>query len=325
MVLMLSYILVFPGMLLKNNFLNTLPKKLMQTYLCFIFKNFFDLEYKLADLKTNMNKINENTDKIDVIIANHISTIDFLLIYCYLNCFNIDGINFVLRDGLLNYPGLGLILYANSDIKVKRKWEEDKETLNKQIDMIELNSGTKQVIVIFCEGTRMTDDKLKEGQQFSKDNNYPIYNNLLVPKSKGIHTIINHLNKNNKLGKVWDLSLIIPKFLGKSCFMEDLSEEGKIGEIYSIFRELDTSTITDISDNIQFKAWLLERWKEKDDMINIYKTYEYKKLPFNENNNHYIFLLIIATMGYFMINNKYGRSYLYLAIIISYIMIFFRL
>jgi 1-acyl-sn-glycerol-3-phosphate acyltransferase len=311
-----SYLLIFPGKVFNNNFLTSLPKSLLQSYLCLIFKYLFDLQFHIAtDIDTE--KLNENTDKIDIILANHVSTIDFMLITSYLNCFNIDGFNFVLRDGLLYYPGFGFLLYGNSDIKVKRKWEEDKNTITTQIDKIRLDSGKKQFIIIFCEGTRITEEKLVEGQQFSVQNDFPVYNNLLVPKSKGLQTIISYLNNSNKLGRVWDLSIIMPKFLGKACYINDIFD-GKIGDVYTIFRELDLKPL----NNIDFKPWLLNVWKDKDDIISNYKSYEYKKLEMNLKIMHFVYILLTAITSYHMLKNKYTRYYLYIVILISYIIIF---
>ena len=62
----------------------------------------------------------------------------------------------------------------------------------------------------------LIEQKLKEGNEFSKKNNLPIYENLMVPKSKGLWFIIKHLKKLNKLGRIWDATIILSKFIKKS-------------------------------------------------------------------------------------------------------------
>ena len=42
---------------------------------------------------------------------------------------------------------------------------------------------------------------------------------------------VSFLNDTNKLGRVWDLSLIMPKYLRKSCYISDLAEDYKLGKI----------------------------------------------------------------------------------------------
>jgi len=331
-----GYIISLPGILLNNQTFKNIPNNFLQYYLCYMFKHFYKLTYYLADINNIFNddknnifdKMKENPDKIDVVLCNHVSTIDFLMLIYYLNCFQIagHGMKFILWDNLLYKPGIGIILYAQTDIKIKRKWEDDREAINKQIDNINVNNNEKQVILIFPEGTRMTSDKLANAQQFSKDNNLPIYNNLQVPKTKGTWTMIKQLNDTNKLGRVWDLSLIMPKYLRKSCYISDLAEDYKLGNVFTILRELDIKPImNDLSDMTKFKEWFLQMWKDKDNLIDNYKTYSYKKLKINKSKTNNMLIISLLLLSILLLSTKYGRYYLLAAVIISYIYIVFRL
>ena len=322
LILVFSLLTTLPGLIIKNDFLKSLPKKVLQTYLAVSLHKFFNLEFYLDSKSDIVNKIHENPDKIDIIVSNHMSTIDFVLVTCLLNTLNINSYNFVLREGLLDYPGFGLILYANDDIKVKRKWEEDKDIINKQLDDIKVNNINKTVIIIFSEGTRMTQDKLEEGQKFSKDNNLPIYNNLLVPKTKGLWAIINNLSKRNILGRVWTTSLIMPEFLGKACYMEHLTKKGSIGDIFVLMRELK---LDNIENHDLFKKWFLNEWSITDNNISNYKSLNYKKLEFNDNKENNNIISLVGLIGLLLLMKKEGRNYFIISLIVSYVMVYMRL
>jgi 1-acyl-sn-glycerol-3-phosphate acyltransferase len=67
----------------------------------------------------------ESVTEIDFIFVNHITTVDFLFMVSYLQALKIENFNFVLRKGVIFNPVVGLTMYANSDIKLNRKWEMD--------------------------------------------------------------------------------------------------------------------------------------------------------------------------------------------------------
>ena len=85
--------------------------------------------------------------------------------------------------------------------------------------------------------------------------------------------MINHLNKTNRLGRVWDLTLAIPKFLGKSAYVNEVI--GKpIGPIYGMMRELKFDF--DTQDLELFKSWLFKNWTTKDNFLKNYQKFIYK-------------------------------------------------
>ena len=181
-----------------------------------------------------------------------------------------------------------------------------RKNLGKEIDNIPI-MNKKQVIIIFPEGTRFTLEKLKEAQRFSLENNLPKYNNLLVPKSKGLWFIVNQLAKKNRLGRIWDMTLVLPKFLGKESYLSDIVGK-EIGNVYCDIRELKLPE--NFEDNNIFKNWLHENWKIKDKYIEHYNKYQYEKITFNDMRyNHLIFITFIIFFATILLYNKYGRYY----------------
>lgn len=319
-----SYMLITPALLVGKTPIIQYVKLLAQTFFTWVLTQGFKTNFKLAQSEQNIGKlINENQDKIDILICNHTSTLDFLIIMSYLQEWEIDSYNFVFKSDILYTPGFGFIMYSSPDIKLNRNWEQDKETLGKQLDKIKQN-GKKQVILIFPEGTRLTEKKLSEGQKFSVENSLPVYENLMVPKSKGLWFIVNHLAQTNKLGRIWDISLIFSKFIKKSIGITDIF--GKpVGDVNVVWRE--TKLDFDYTSPDKFKSWLMNLWITKDSIIN-----NWDKIIFNQiypetksktSTKLIIIIILVTTIG--LLLNKYTRYYLIVSLILSYLLIIFKL
>jgi 1-acyl-sn-glycerol-3-phosphate acyltransferase len=232
-----SYVVLTPSILLSNDYLIKYVKKLSQTLTIFTLIYGFKSEFYLTSTQQNIKELmNQNTDLVDIIVCNHITTIDFLIVIAYLKYLNISNFNFILNYKVKHIAGFGLIMYANPDIKVFRNWELDQDNMQKQIQNFNTNvSSKKQVLIIFPEGTRYTKEKFEIAQEFSKSKGIPIYDHLLVPKARGLWFLINNFKKVNKLGRVWDITLTVPSMLGKSAYVKDLL--GKpIGPVYGTIK-----------------------------------------------------------------------------------------
>ena len=322
-----SYMIITPCLLIGNLPIINYIKILGQSIFTLFILNGFNAKLKLIKQSTNTtininNLINENINLIDIIICNHISAVDIPILITYLKQFNIDSYNFVLKNQIVYTPGLGLIMYSNTDIKVNRNWNEDKKTIGKQLDKI--NNNKKQVIIIFPEGTRLNDKKLKVGQQFSINNKLPVFKNLLVPKLKGLQSIITNLKKTNKLGKIWDTTLIISKYTGKTVHLLDLFGKS-IDDIFMEWKQVQLPN--NYTNNDIFKNWLFDLWIDKDKLIQNYKQYEYEDInPINNIKiSETIFIIITLLISIGFITNKYGRYYLLCSLILAYLLIIFKL
>ena len=131
------------------------------------------------------------------------------------------------------------------------------------------------------------------------------------------------MNDKKKLGNIWDLTLSIPKFIGKSAYTSDILGKS-LGPIYGIFREIKLTENYKEPDN--FKKWFLEIWKVKDEFIQNYKKFVYEKIEFDDNrNSHMVYIILVCLITYLLLSNKYGRYYLIISFIISYLLIIFKL
>lgn len=302
----ISYIFLLPSYLINYKGLSGTVKKMFLSLCSEMLRISYDADFFY------INEIKKSDDdKIDIIIANHVSTIDWQIILTFLNYCDNTNFIFVGKKGLMYFPGFGFNFMTDTHIKLARNWEEDKETLSRQIDKID-----NGVIIIFPEGTRMEPEKHEKGQQFSLENNLPVYQNLLVPKSKGLWTIYNQLKQKNKMGKIYDMSIIMENFLGKSAYLTDL-DKTPLKNVYLINRELEQPS--KYVENADFKNWLLTEWKKKDNMIGMYQKMVYNKMVINADNFDILISLILVMLLTYNLKMKEFRYYLILCIILAYI------
>ena len=317
-----SYVVLTPSILLSNDYLIKYVKKLSQTLTIFTLIYGFKSEFYLTSTQQNIKELmNQNTDLVDIIVCNHITTIDFLIVIVYLKYLNISNFNFILNYKVKHIAGFGLIMYANPDIKVFRNWELDQDNMQKQIQNFNTNvSSKKQVLIIFPEGTRYTKEKFEIAQEFSKSKGIPIYDHLLVPKARGLWFLINNFKKVNKLGRVWDITLTVPSMLGKSAYVKDLL--GKpIGPVYGTIKELKLDV--NYEDLETFKTWLFKNWVIKDNFMKHYKKFVYKKLYFDKTKyKHLAIIVLVCLIFSLLLSFKYGRYYLLISLVIGYMLIF---
>ena len=214
-------------------------------------KYFFDR----FEINGNMEK----TNKVNLVISNHISGIDIVIIVAILNHFNITDWYFVFKDSLLKIPVLGALL--QDDIRLTRNWENDKDLLETQLKNIK-----KGTIVIYPEGTRFTTKKHKKSLQFCYQNKLPIFNYTLAPKARGFHSMYKILKENNNLGNIYDITLIIPKFINRN--VNPLNFE-MFGDISIYIEKLDLNEADLEYENLKKRLFLL--WMKKNILFDKFK------------------------------------------------------
>jgi len=290
-------------------------KKKSQTILSFILTEGF---------QTNLyyhRKIIPSKDKVDIVMINHISTVDFTIILAIFDYWNIHYCNIIMKNDIIFIPGIGFVLLNTNDIKINRHWNKDQQLLEKSISRLE-----KGLIIIFPEGRRYNYSRHKSAIQFSKERGIPIYKNTLVPRVKGIWKIISELNKNNTLGKIYDMSIFLSKFHLKEAYIKDILCND-IGDAFIITRELHKPSLVTMSNLDNFKIWFYNMWKEKDIIISNKTAFSYLKAKPKYSKSDYIFVISFVIIFIGMIKKFKGKM-LGTLMLLSYLIItvnYFRL
>lgn len=278
-----------------KNLSNKIIKKMLFDFNTFSFNNIIKHKFNINIDSTNILNNMKNKKNVDVLMANHYSTIDFILIFYLLNCVQRRDIIIFMKKELYFYPVVNIMIDQPSYIKLSRNWEDDKSVIENAINKI-----TNGIIIIFPEGTRLTKPSYEKSKKYCKENSLVLNKKLLIPRVKGIFNIINILKNNKKMGNLYDLTSIIPEIVENFEKTEfDLIKlfSTNIDESYHYIRKLNIPDY--YFDYDIFKNWLYHQWNTKDFIIGNYKNYKYKQLKGKyENKNITTSLVLILIYSY---------------------------
>ncbi len=253
----------------------------------------------------------KSSDKIDIIISNHLDFSDFMYVTILLKLINNKQIHFVLaKDLLFKICHSGLITHYSDYFFVNRDYDKDKNLIEDTIKNI--NNG---VIIIYPEGATFNEKYNKISVKFCKENNLKPFNNLIYPKAKGLWLIINLLKKQNKLGNLIDLTIVLDKIKERTNICPDYlrsltplkSEDYNLGDIYYMIKTYNLNKYIDNYDI--FKNFLINIWRKKDKLLegNNYKNFDYQEIKYEKNKiiKTLLFALIkICIFIYLVIKTK---------------------
>lgn len=158
------------------------------------------------EIQVTGDKIPQNESAI--IISNHLGAIDFLLHNVVSSRAGKRGdCKYFIKYSSLFIPIFGLIMYFLGFIFLNRNWQSDRKYLQKQFSFIK-NSKKPIWLMLFPEGTRYSLEKVKSSQDFSKENNLPVLDNVLYPRTKGFIETVQSLRKSH-VTHVYDFTLAI--------------------------------------------------------------------------------------------------------------------
>jgi len=155
-------------------------------------------------------------------------------------------------------------------IYLKRNFNEDRPYILETFKRFR-NKYYPFWLTIYPEGTRIKPDKLIESQKYCKENNLPIYQNVLHPRPTGVVVTLQELR--NVLTYVYDITLGYPIKPSPSCCFFP-------GEGIKIHMHVKKISINDVPEDEEgIKEWLNELWCEKDKLMAYFN--EHKSFPGN--------------------------------------------
>ncbi|KAM6462845.1 1-acyl-sn-glycerol-3-phosphate acyltransferase delta isoform 1-T2 [Liasis olivaceus] len=154
-----------------------------------------------TDQQSYLKYGNENA----IIILNHNFEIDFLCGWNFCERFGVLGNAKVLAKKELSYvPIVGWMWYFLEIVFCKRKWEEDRKTVMRSL--LNLRDYPENFwFLIYCEGTRFTDQKHEISMQVAKAKGLPKLKYHLLPRTKGFAVTVQCLR--NVVSAVYDSTL----------------------------------------------------------------------------------------------------------------------
>ncbi|CAJ1955636.1 unnamed protein product [Sphenostylis stenocarpa] len=203
-----------------------------------------------------------------LVICNHRSDIDWLIGWVLAQRSGCLGSTIAIMKKEIKYlPVLGWSMWFAEYIFLERNWTKDE---------ISLKSGFKHLehmplpfwLALFVEGTRFTQTKLLQAQEFAASKGLPIPRNVLIPRTKGFVTAVDNLR--TFIPAIYDCTYAVPKtetsptllriFKGISCTVKVQIKRHKMVEL------------PETDDGIA--QWCKDAFVAKDALLEKYKTTE---------------------------------------------------
>lgn len=129
-------------------------------------------------------------------ISNHQLYTDWLYTWGLGYYTGLAGRYFIcLKESLTRVPVLGPAMKPARFIPVSRNWERDESTIRETLECILTESGDAFAVLIYPEGTDLTKETLAKSQEFSRKNNFPVFQRLLAPRSTGLQHCVEILGQ----------------------------------------------------------------------------------------------------------------------------------
>mmetsp|Transcript_62583 Transcript_62583/g.116400 ORF Transcript_62583/g.116400 Transcript_62583/m.116400 type:complete len:369 (-) Transcript_62583:210-1316(-) len=196
-----------------------------------------------------------------LVVMNHRGNLDWLL-GLYLNdCGGgIGASKAIVKKSLLAVPILGFVWWCSDFVCITRDWKSASSALldGYRRQHVYKEHGAPYVLALFPEGTRITPKKLKEAQEFERENKLPVFEHVLCPRVKGLWSALQGL----QLDSVYDIT-VAEKGGPKSNFVT--MARGMPAEFHIHAVRLDPKSIP--QDQEACKKWLFERWAKKEELL----------------------------------------------------------
>jgi len=202
-----------------------------------------------------------------IFLMNHHYEVDWLFSWVVADCYGCLANGKVIAKKMLKYvPTIGVSWALNDFIFLDRDWEKDKETLTNCMQVL---ASYKQPfwLLLFPEGTRLSQEKLEQGQKFSQSRGLPVFKHQLYPRTKGFARIMETLD-TDKVKYVYDITIMFNTNKGAWPSITNLLMGRKmVADCY--VRRFETCSIP--RDPEAASKFLVDVCLEKDLLIESYK------------------------------------------------------
>jgi 1-acyl-sn-glycerol-3-phosphate acyltransferase len=194
-----------------------------------------------------------------LVVANHQSMTDITTLFRLARQKGrLGDLKWLVKDLLKYVPGVGWGLFFLDSIFLKRDWKTDRAYLEKT-----LAKYSREKIPIwtisFVEGTRVRPHKIEAGQAYARENNLPVLDHLLLPRTKGFTAIVHGLRAH--LDAVYDTTI------GYESGIPSLWQWAK-GYVHRVHVHVVRHPMDSLpEDETALVEWLRARYVEKDQRL----------------------------------------------------------
>ncbi|RMZ88607.1 hypothetical protein DV736_g4169, partial [Chaetothyriales sp. CBS 134916] len=220
-----------------------------------------------------------------VLTANHQIYSDWLYLWWAAYTSKMHGhIYIILKESLKYMPILspGILFYGF--IFMARKWGSDKSRMEYRLQKLKTRHSGPLVgsqsldpmwLLIFPEGTNLSRNTRKQSARWSQKSGIPDLRHELLPRSTGMQFCLEQLG--DSVEWVYDCTMAyegvpIGEYAPEYFTLRSIYFQGRPPKSVNMYwRRFKTAEIP-YQDDAGFEKWILDRWKEKDDMLEQYYT-----------------------------------------------------
>lgn len=216
-----------------------------------------------------------------LIVMNHHYEIDWLSGWMVADHFGVLGNARVFIKSTMKYMPVMGWAWAMSDVGfLHREWERDKDEISRCVRDIQ-EYPNPAWLLLFPEGTRKTDLKLKEGQEFARSRNMEPFQQHLVPKTKGFVQTMSTLDPQ-KVPCIYDVTLAVKGNADSSPTLSSILQ-GKSVEAHvyvkriPISPEIQADPTTFLMNQFRLKDEIKSRFMEEGKFTDDSRSIETKR------------------------------------------------
>lgn len=194
-----------------------------------------------------------------IVFANHQEMPDIPILLAYLKTWrNIGTTRWFVKKALKWIPGIGWGMQLNGCIFLARDWTRDAACIRSTFASIS-RSNQPFKVVLFPEGTRITQKKWERSVLYAQKLNVPMTDMLLIPRPKGFVTTV--LTLRDRLENIYDATIYYPEGI---CTLFDLfMGRGRVIKIN--VEKIPVSTLPKEKEALE--RWLIDRFQLKDKFL----------------------------------------------------------
>jgi hypothetical protein len=269
-------------------------KHILWSSISFLLKSFMKVKINVNSKKLLNEMITENTNSKNIVIMNHITELDPLLITPIINNFSFYTKSIFVCKKLIGYllSSFGMIGIFSNEIFLDRNLISDQNKLSQKLDT--------NFIFLYPEGTCFTKDRKNSSDKYCEKNNLVKFKYHIYPRITGIDLIL----KNNKdINCVCDLTIIY-----------DSIEKKSYGNHYTIFKFINKYKLpSKIFINInKYKINKNQNIKNQIENIYIRKDKFIKNFDIYNNNFYNVNYNYFNGISRFIIFNLFSLLSLYI-------------
>lgn len=267
-------LLLLPLWLIKKDLFRWLNLNLVYLHWCqltFLADWWSGMNIKLYGTKEDFDKLGKESA---ICLANHRSDVDWLIGYTVAERVGVLATCKCYMKGYLKFlPIMGFSWWCTEFVFLQRNWQKDQRLLEKSLNTLQ-DFPFPFWMVIFAEGTRLTEAKVQASVEYARANGLPELKHHLLPRSKGFSLTIHYLR--DKVPAVYDFEVAFLK--GKEPNLISMVK-GEADEVHLWARRTPIQDIP-CDDIEETSKWCRKAFQKKDEGMAYF--FEHGKFPAEE-------------------------------------------